>query len=151
MNKFLQHIFVCGILWLISAPAFAMQPQMIVTLVHGKVLVSAGIGFSPAEVNLPLKDGDKIMIGQKSLVEIYYVAQSCTVTYAAPAVVTVAKSVPCIAGEKIGMANSAFVKPTFAFVPPAVLPVLLGVSQPAVGLGFIGYNILVPPLPVSLP
>jgi hypothetical protein len=160
MNKFYNKISVCLVAVSLSAPAFAASPAAVLEKIEGKILINKGHGFAPAEAQLAVKVGDRILIGAKSSAEIFYSAQSCSVTYTKPRLVVIGKSAPCKAGEKLSMATEIFIEKAaiIPVVPAApvggigLLPLTAGLSQPIAGISAFYYTTFIAPgVPVSLP
>jgi hypothetical protein len=157
MSGFYSRVFVCGVVMSLSASAFAAAPAVVIEHIEGKVLINQGHGFMPAEVQQAVKVGDRILISGKSSAEIYYAAQSCSVTYTKPRVVVIGKSAPCKAGEKLSMASEIFIeKAAVVSAPlgngPGLVGMTAGLSQPTAGLLAFSYTTFVAPdVPVSLP
>jgi hypothetical protein len=157
MSGFYCRVFVCVVAMSLSASALAAAPTVVIEHIEGKVLINQGHGFAPAEAQQAVKTGDRILISGKSSAEIYYAAQSCSVTYTKPRVVVIGKSAPCKAGEKLSMASEIFIEK--AAVIPVVspggiglLPLTAGLSQPVAGLSAFYYTTFIAPgVPVSLP
>jgi hypothetical protein len=160
MSGFYSRVFVCSVVMSLSASAFAAAPTVVLGHIEGKVLINQGHGFAPAEAQQTVKAGDRILVSAKSSAEIFYAAQSCSVTYTKPRVVVIGKSAPCKAGEQLSMVNDIFIEQAAIVpivpAPPAggigLLPLTAGLSQPVAGLLAFSYTTFIAPdVPISLP
>ena len=95
--------------------------------VQGKILVNQGRGFVAALGGLALKPGDKIMVGQESSATFKY-SNGCEVSVSEPKILTVAKSAPCIAGDKIASVGSSFATPVAGGGGGGLLPPVIGIG-----------------------
>jgi hypothetical protein len=160
MNWLRQGFGTFSFVALLGSPVLAAAPLALLDQIHGKVLINQGHGYVTAAGQVDVQAGDRILIGKKSSVEVFYVAQNCSVGYAAPMVVTITAKTPCKAGEKFGNLNSVFANqeafaPILPIVPPGgigLLPLSAGLAQPVAGASAFYYtSFIVLPPPVSLP
>jgi hypothetical protein len=138
----------------LSSVVCVANPQAFLVQVRGKVLINHGQGFDVAEAQMPVRVGDRILVSEKSLAEVYYPAQECSITYTAPSVVVIRKSSPCSMGGKSARTNSVLGQSVGAAYAPSqsIVPVLIGLSQPTVGMAaFVYTSFIQERKPVSLP
>lgn len=96
-----------------TSVAFSAPTVAEIITANGKVLVSRGEGFHPAESFAALSAGDKVMVGSESSAVIGYSFGGCSVTLGAGSVTTVPAKAPCGRGEQVAMVDGMVITPTF--------------------------------------
>ena len=86
----------------------------------GKVLVNSGKGFKKFAGDVPVKAGDRVLVGEDSKATVKY--GSCDVIVMEPSVYTILQESPCAGGVVVPADDSAAGP---AGLPPAALPVVL--------------------------
>lgn len=126
-----KALFFIGSLGLFVGSAFANADFAVIQSLHGKVLINHGKGFVAALDGAVLSPGDQIMVSNKSDAVVAF-GNGCQVTIAEPKLMTLGKTAPCLAGEKVGSVGSSIVSPT------AVSGGVADGTPQLVGLGFFG-------------
>jgi hypothetical protein len=135
MNYIIKIVVVglCSGSFLTSA--FASNADLAVATLSdasGKVLINQGEGFSPIEIDMSLKAGDKIFIGEKSLATLSYA--NCAVLLDKPAVITVKADGACNSANSVSPAADVYLPPPvvgLAGIPPAVILTTVGITAVA--------------------
>jgi hypothetical protein len=120
-----------------ALPTWAASSLATLQLASGKVMVSQGDGFVSADAGLPLRAGDRIMVGDGAKAEIAF--GNCAVTVAPQSLFVVPAKAPCAKGEAMAFVESGFIQPTVGNIgtfPPAYLFAFGGAI---VGLGAIAF------------
>jgi hypothetical protein len=148
MKTIFKSTFVLATL-LSFTTAQAAQRFAELSATEGKVLVNQGKGFVPATVQLSLKVGDQLMVGENASAVLAYTS-GCQVTLAAGQVFAVPQKPPCNAGEQVAMIDGATIMPAKARMgkPPAFKSPYVRSGGPAftpiaiLGLGAVAGGVL---------
>jgi hypothetical protein len=140
MNIVKNTVITAVCVGLMSASALSAGvdlPVAKMTDVNGKVMVNLGEGFVPAVLDMGLKAGDRVFVGEQSLATVSY--EGCAVVLDKPAVISIKADGGCDVATSIqpvaDLPSSADTGPIagtgpFAGVPPVVL--LTAITIPAI-------------------
>lgn len=117
-------------------PAFSAEsPIAVLKNISGKVLVNQGKGFVAAKLQVELKTGDKIMVGEDGTATVIFAEISCTVDLSPVAVTTITDASMCAVPAPLE--SSAALETQPAIIPAVGEPPAGGIPPGFIALGFI--------------
>ena len=155
MRKFSAAIIISPVvLALCGVSALAAETSAQIDFLSGKVLLNAGRGFAPTKMSNSLKAGDQLLIGKDSTVTVTFNTAQCSVSYAAPSVVTIPAIAPCKPGDTLAAAGNDFLSPANGYEAPiagaavdSTVPVTVGLGVAATAFAAATYVAVTPANP----